>query len=102
MLQCSHSVKKKLYETIIFYSLIYEPRCPKILAPIEKYGIHMYGDVHISNLVCLQDTRYKKLYLTSVIVKQLTLAISYFPTNMSIKITASKAAVKERSCYHIC
>ena len=49
-----------------------------------------------------QDTRYKKLYLTSVIVKQLTLAISYFPTNMSIKITASKAAVKERSCYHIC
>ena len=50
----------------------------------------------------LVDTRYKKLYLTSVIVKQLTLAISYFPTNMSIKITASKAAVKERSCYHIC
>ena len=54
------------------------------------------------SLFKIQDTRYKKLYLTSVIVKQLTLAISYFPTNMSIKITASKAAVKERSCYHIC
>ena len=63
----------------------------KIRAKFETFRREIEADIR------KQFTRYKKLYLTSVIVKQLTLAISYFPTNMSIKITASKAAVKERS-----
>ena len=66
------------------------------------FASRIVQSLYFQNPKFIQDTRYKKLYLTSVIVKQLTLAISYFPTNMSIKITASKAAVKERSCYHIC
>ena len=40
-------------------------------------------------------TRYKKLYLTSVIVKELPVATSAIFRQTSIKITASKVVIKK-------